>query len=356
MCGTAALGCRSQGIALVVHSRGRLCYTHFIRLKCCPLERSPVIAKDRPKRKVELKPPSVHPRNKLNALTGNEWLYFTKSVLRTSYPRRIGHSLRKQHGANKPPQLMQHLIEFFTKPGQTVLDPFCGVGGTLLGAALCGRKATGIELNPQWLDVYRQVCEQEGIEVQETVAGDCLTLLPELAAAGRVFDCIATDPPYSIALAKTMCDGVYDIQHRRTDFDGFSDDAADFRNLGSFEAYYDAIERAFALMLPVLRDGGYLAVIIRDSYQGGRYIPATYEVGERIRRAGFTMKGIKVWYGTGARVRPYGYPNVYVPNIVHQNILIFRKEPPPKPKGPPRRRRASHSRASGASAPPSIPP
>jgi DNA modification methylase len=110
-----------------------------------------------PPKKVILQPPSVHPRNKLNALTGNEWLFFTKSVLRTSYSHGLGHKLRRQQGGNKPPQLMQHIIEFFTKPGQSVLDPFCGVGGTLLGASLCGRKATGIEINPRWIEVYHQV-------------------------------------------------------------------------------------------------------------------------------------------------------------------------------------------------------
>ncbi|HPD13730.1 MAG TPA: DNA methyltransferase [Planctomycetota bacterium] len=289
-------------------------------------------ARDASKRKVELKPPSVHPKNKLNALTGNEWLFFTKSVLRTSYPHGLGHRLRREQGGNKPPQLMQHLIEFFTKPGQSVLDPFAGVGGTLLGASLAGRTAAGIELNPRWVEIYRQVCETEGIEPQETLVGDCLEVLPGLAASGRTFDFIATDPPYSIALEKTMCDGTYDIQHRKTDFDKYSDDAADFRNLATFAEFYDAIERAFALTFPLLREGGYLAVIIRDSYQGGRYIPATYEIAQRIERGGYVMKGIKVWYATGARVRPYGYPNAYIPNIVHQNIAIFRKEKPAKAK------------------------
>ncbi len=254
-------------------------------------------------------------------------LFFTKSVLRTSYPHVLGHELRRAQGGNKPPQLMQHIIEFFTKPGQSVLDPFAGVGGTLLGASLCGRKATGIELNPRWLEVYRRVCESEGLARQETIAGDCMAVLPDLAAAGRVFDFIVTDPPYSIALEKTMCDGVYDIQHRKTDMDKFSDDPRDFRNLATFDEFYDAIERAFARTFPLLRQGGYLAVIIRDSYQDGRYIPATYEIAQRIERAGYVLKGIKVWYATGARVRPYGYPNVYVPNIIHQNITVFRKEP-----------------------------
>src|SRR5262245_49621759 len=55
-----------------------------------------------------------HPRNQLNELSGDEWIFFTKSVLSTVYPSDYGHRLRKAHGANKPPQLMRSLIEFFT--------------------------------------------------------------------------------------------------------------------------------------------------------------------------------------------------------------------------------------------------
>jgi DNA modification methylase len=269
---------------------------------------------------------AVHPRNRLNALSGNEWLYFTKSVLRTSYRAHAGHDLRRSHGANKPPYLMRHLIEFMTAPGGTVLDPFSGVGGTLLGAALCGRRATGIEVNAEWIDVYRAVCEREGIAEQEVLAGDCRHLLAEFAATGRVFDCIATDPPYSIALDKTMCDGRYDLQARRTDFDSFGESGDDLRNLASFDQYYAAMEEVARLLLPAVRPRGYCAIIMRDSYQQGRYEFASAEVARRFEAAGFVLKGVKVWYGTGSRVRPYGYPNAYVPNIVHQNILILRRE------------------------------
>jgi len=271
---------------------------------------------------------AVHPRNRLNALSGNEWLYFTKTVLRTSYPAHAGQDLRRRHGANKPPFLMRHLIEFFTPPGGSVLDPFAGVGGTLLGASISEptpRVATGIEINPEWIAVYRAVCAREGIAEQEVVEGDCREVLARFAAEGRLFDCIATDPPYSIALDKTMCDGRYDVQARRTDFDRFSESGEDLRNLGSFAAFFDAMEGVASLLLQVLRPGGYCAVIIRDSYQQGRYVFATAELAQRFERAGFVLKGVKVWYGTGSRVRPYGYPFGYVPNIVHQNILILRK-------------------------------
>ena len=48
---------------------------------------------------------------------------------------------------------MARLIEFFTRTGELVLDPFAGVGGTLLGAAIARgpRRAIGIELDPRWV-------------------------------------------------------------------------------------------------------------------------------------------------------------------------------------------------------------
>ena len=43
---------------------------------------------------------------------------------------------------------MKDIIEFFTKADGKILDPFAGVGGTLLGAALAGgdRKVIGFDL------------------------------------------------------------------------------------------------------------------------------------------------------------------------------------------------------------------
>jgi len=267
-----------------------------------------------------------HPRNTLNELDGNEWAFFTKTVLKTSYPSEFGHKLRKSHYANKPPLLMKHLIEFCTKSGEIVLDPFSGVGGTLLGASLCRRKAIGIEINEEWINIYEKVCRAEGIEKQQTILGDCLEKMVEMVENGRTFDAIITDPPYSPALKKTLCDGKYGWSSRKTNFDSFSTDKADFRNSESFDEYYEKMEKAGELMFNVLKRNGYLMVMIRDSYQNGEYIPASFYVGERLKKIGFVLKGIKLWYQTGAPVRPYGYPYSYVPNIVHHSILILKKK------------------------------
>src|SRR3989339_1416472 len=46
------------------------------------------------------------------------------------------------------PQIPKSAILQFTKEGDTVLDPFCGCGTTLVEAKLLNRNAIGVDLNP----------------------------------------------------------------------------------------------------------------------------------------------------------------------------------------------------------------
>ena len=294
-----------------------------------------------------------HPDNTLNELSGEEWLYFTKSVWGTAYPSELGHGLRKQHGANKPPRLMARLIEFFTVTGELVLDPFAGVGGTLLGAAISRgpRRALGLEIESRWVSVYESLVrdlaaerdgrgpvvadignsdpggergfDPSGLEMR---LGDSLALLPEIGSDS--IDFIATDPPYNIQLPLTMSGGKLAEQHanRRTDYAMVTDHAGDLANSASYATYLDRMEEVFGQLVRVLRPNRYAAVIVRDAYQEGRYIFTGSDLADRATRAGFAAKGDVIWYQAGTRLRPYGYPHAFVPNISHQHVLILRRE------------------------------
>jgi DNA modification methylase len=296
--------------------------------------------------------PLPHPANALNDLTGEEWLYFTKSVLTTAYPSELGHATRKAHGANKPPRLMARLIEFFSKAGELVLDPFAGVGGTLLGASIARgpRRAIGIELDPRWAAIYERLVpellgERDGLgpvltdlgqsdpggprrfdpSGAEMRVGDALVVLPTLASAS--VDLVATDPPYNVQLPLTMAGGVLAETHanRRTDYAMVGDLDADLANAPDYATFLDLMEVVLGEACRVLRDRRYALVIVRDAYQDGRYVFTGSDLAARAARVGFVPKGDLIWYQAGSRLRPYGYPRAFVPNIVHQHILVFRK-------------------------------
>jgi DNA modification methylase len=271
----------------------------------------------------------ISAKNMLNELTGAEWLYFTKSLLTTTYPSAYGHELRKAHGANKPPQLMRQIIEFFTKPGGRVLDPFAGVGGTLIGASICKkpREAVGIEISQKWVDIYLRIIAEsnETLLPQQMLCGDCLALMEMQESAS--FDLIATDPPYNIHFEQTMSNGRYARMHvnRRTDYDMRSTDPADLANLADYEQYLDAMERVFESCYRLLKAGKYMVVIVRNAYQHGEYMFTHVDLTRRAQKYGFVPKGEIIWYQVGTRLRPYGYPFAYIPNIAHQYIVVMQK-------------------------------
>lgn len=65
------------------------------------------------------------------------------------------------HPTTKPLPLMAELVSLFTDPGETILDPFCGSGTTLVAAYQLGRKAIGIELEEKWCEVSAKRLERE---------------------------------------------------------------------------------------------------------------------------------------------------------------------------------------------------
>ena len=65
------------------------------------------------------------------------------------------YSGNKLHPTQKPLCVLTPLIQSFSRPGDIVLDPFCGSGSTLLAAKLQGRRFIGIELDSRYSEIAR---------------------------------------------------------------------------------------------------------------------------------------------------------------------------------------------------------
>ncbi len=271
------------------------------------------------------------PRNRLNDLTGKEWLYFLSSVLTTAYPVKgpesYGHNLRRAHPSPKPPQLMAALIAFFTRAGGRVLDPFAGVGGTLLGCALTGRAGVGLDLATDYRDIYRAVCAQEGLDAQPFLLGDARVLLAGAASDGPLaapFDLVLTDPPYGEMLSRPQ-DGEKRKRTGRSDPTPFTDDPADLGNLPRAD-FLVALAAIVGLAVARLRPGGHLVLFAKDlqpTPEHHNLLHADIVARFAAELPGLRFRGYKLWVDQTINLYPFGYPYGFVANQVHQYILIW---------------------------------
>lgn len=264
------------------------------------------------------KNPKYDSRNKLNNLNGAEWQYSTKTVINKIYPSNMQHKLRSQHGGQKPPDLCADLIKIFTKTGQTVLDPLAGVGGTLLGAATVDRKAIGIEINKKWVDIYEEVCKLEGLEKFPVFIGDANDKLKEIEKES--VDFVLTDVPYWVMdqVTKTRSSAA----SRKSKLSKFND-----KDLQTKEDWLKEMKSIFTNVAPTLKKNGYMGVFIGDMYRGKEFHFLSAELAKTISKIDdFVLKSDIIWHDDTKMLHIYGYPFAYIPSMIHQHILIFRKE------------------------------
>jgi len=268
-------------------------------------------------------------RNKINDLGGKEWVYFLNSVEVTRYPTNGAgsycHHLRKKHPSPKPPQLMEKFIKFFTKEGQVVFDPFAGVGGTLIGASICGRQAIGVDLSKKYKDIYLQVVEKEGLEAQEFIVGDAKKIDKLKKLKDLTFDFILTDPPYGEMLSKERT-GEKKKKNNDRSATPFTGSKKDLGNMTRSE-FLSSINQIIEKSIVKLKDGGYVAIFVKDFQPQGKELNMLhYDVANELNKISeMYYKGMKIWYDKTINLYPFGYPYAYTMNQLHQYILIFRK-------------------------------
>lgn len=270
------------------------------------------------------------PRNKLNDLTGKEWIKFTSTIV---YQKGLGKNhpeteYEKLHPAPFSFTNVMELIKFFTKKNETVLDPFMGVGSTLKAAIKCNRKGIGIEISKKWIDITKKRLNDElskAIDCKNIILGDAFYQLDKLKT--NQVDFVVTSPPYFNILRKKPDHKVKEERLKKNRAQYYSENPDD---LGNFNDYEEFITRLCAILKKcqrILKANKYLCVIVSDFRHKSKYVPLHSDLySNLLDKSELSLEGIKILVQNAKKLYPYGYPYAYVPNIHHQYILIFRNK------------------------------
>jgi len=277
----------------------------------------------------EIKPPkTVDPRNALNDLTSTEWLPETISVwnqrgLGANHPDA---QIERQHPAPFSFTDVSRLVRFFTKKGETVLDPFAGVGSTLKACAIEGRKGIGFELNPKYvaLTKKRLALEVPGepgvIEEQDVKVGDARLLIKKLDE--NSLDLIVTSPPYWNILHKVDHKAKQERVEQELDTK-YSDDKRDLGNIEKYDDFLEELAKILRAAGKALKPKKHMVVIVSDFRDKSRFVMFHADIANALSKYQLELRGITVLYQRHKRIFPYGYPYAYVPNIHHQYLVIL---------------------------------
>ena len=271
-------------------------------------------------------------RNRLNDLDPKSWLKFQKSWFVHNPPPRRKDVIR--HPAKFPETLAQEFIEFFTQRGGVVLDPMAGTGSALVAALRLGRNSYGIELNPAYAEIARQVIVEEQASLGDNAADLTAKIVQGNAAQIKTLaaqaelppvDYVITSPPYWNML---RAPGAETQKRRRKspEMDVFySDDAHD---LGNFEDYDEFVQRLVAIYValkPQLKPKAYLTIIVKNVKKGGKIYPLAWDLGRSLSQV-YMLKDEKIWCQDDIRLAPYGLGSAWVSNTFHHYCLQFRNE------------------------------
>ncbi len=142
-----------------------------------------------------------NPQEQFITILSKHGLWFGQLVshsLRKDVQQRAAHKRPFFHPSSMNPLLQRTMVNLTAlKPGEWLLDPFCGAGGALLEAARLGIHSIGVEINRKIIWGAYQNLKADKIANDQThlIFGDAT----QLSFKKGSISAVVTDPPYGTA-------------------------------------------------------------------------------------------------------------------------------------------------------------
>ncbi|MDP3105116.1 MAG: DNA methyltransferase [Candidatus Methanoperedens sp.] len=215
---------------------------------------------------------------------------------------------------NWSPYIPRNLILRYTAPGDLVLDQMAGSGTTLVECKLLGRRAVGVDINPDAVMVERNRLDFSYAPLDadyvapeiKTYVGDALSL--DLIESESI-DLIATHPPYA---------SIIPYSHDRE---------GDLSSVHSIAEFAQEMNKVAGECMRVLKPGKHCAMLMGDTRRSKHFVPITPRVLMSFLEAGFILREdiIKLqWKMKSTREKWFGKKyDFYL--IGHEHLYVFRK-------------------------------
>lgn len=221
------------------------------------------------------------------------------------------------HG-NFVPQIPHQLILRYSKENDIIFDPFLGSGTTAYECETLKRNFVGIEIQPSLVK-----------HVQE-----------KLDSKKNFFEILAADSTEEKTFVK-VSDALK--KHRRTKVQlailhppyanivKFSNNKKDLSNAKDLKQFLDQFSNVIKNTLTILEKGRYLAIVMGDKYEKGKWIPLSFYCMNEAYKLGLTLKSVVVKNMEGNRAKQnkegiWRYralsSDYYI--FKHEYILIFK--------------------------------
>jgi DNA modification methylase len=219
-----------------------------------------------------------------------------------------------QYRGNWPPEVVRNILELYSSPGDTVLDPMVGGGTTPVECILTGRNCIAVDINPDAIAITRDRLDiPESVLSSLPMRGNCRTFVGDTRRLDMVgdstVDLITAHPPYANMIKYT--DGV----------------EGDLSRIDDYVQFFNEFRKAISEYYRVLKPNGYCAVLIGDTHNKGHFVPLTTRMMYDFLREGFVLKEDiikKEWNCESDRyVQKYSNSNFLL--TMHEHLFIFRK-------------------------------
>jgi DNA modification methylase len=255
-------------------------------------------------------------------LNAKEWLKAQMGVWQVYYE---GRDVRDKeiHPAVMPLALAKKIVELFTHKGELVLDPFNGIGTTLLACQDLERNALGFDINKKYcLFTEKRLAQQkpEAHRTEQIVMNDDARNVSNYIEPESL-TLVVTSPPYANLLNRPRLNKSRRGKDRKNDqflkIEQYSQDSRDLGTL-AVEAYAKELGEIYGKLIPLLRPNGHSVINVPDMWwsngDGGKRIPIHIYVYHAMVDAGYELRNTIIWDRMNLvnRVGIFGWPSNYI--------------------------------------------